>query len=379
MIETVDDIKTIANVGTGTMGHAITLQFALAGYPVHLVGRGEASLEKAMKAIRSDAEDFAEAGLLKDGDTLDAVLARITGYIESVAENLDIKKSVWAEVEHAAPKDAILSTNTSGLSPTALQSVLKKPERFVVAHFWDGMDFTDRRRALDSAFVEQNFANFASVLPYATPTGREDGVALLLDAARKAGEEQIDFLYAVAVNYLYNPESPMYNQETFLPFADWAIARGYYADVAQERRADIMKNRVGSVAADFAFELRGGGRSALKALRGTPVLLMFYEPDCSQCHEAERALRGVPELGRAIAEGELQMLAVYVGEDRKLWEEHAATLPQEWLVGIDAERAVDRRELYNIGLTPSFYLLDAEGRVQLKDGTLGHVLGMFGR
>lgn len=117
MIETVDDIKTIANVGTGTMGHAITLQFALSGYPVHLVGRGEASLEKAMKAIRSDAEDFAEAGLLKDGDTLDAVLARITGYadyasgvadvdfvIESMAENLDIKKSVWAEVEHAAPQ-----------------------------------------------------------------------------------------------------------------------------------------------------------------------------------------------------------------------------------------------------------------------------------
>lgn len=140
MIETVDDIKTIANVGTGTMGHAITLQFALAGYPVHLVGRGEASLEKAMKAIRSDAEDFAEAGLLKDGDTVDAVLARITGYadyasgvadvdfvIESVAENLDIKKSVWTEVEHAAPKDAILSTNTSGLSPTALQSVMGAP------------------------------------------------------------------------------------------------------------------------------------------------------------------------------------------------------------------------------------------------------------
>lgn len=150
MVGTVEDIKTIANVGTGTMGHAIALQFALAGYPVHLVGRGEASLDKSMKAIRSDAEDFAEAGLLKAGDTVDTVLARITGYadyasgvadvdfvIESVAENLDIKKSVWAEVEHAAPKDAILSTNTSGLSPTALQSVMGHPERFVVAHFWN--------------------------------------------------------------------------------------------------------------------------------------------------------------------------------------------------------------------------------------------------
>jgi len=146
----VDDIKTIANVGTGTMGHAITLQFALAGYPVHLVGRGEASLEKAMKAIRSDAEDFAEAGLLKDGDTVDAVLARITGYadyasgvadvdfvIEAVSENLDLKKSIWAEIEQAAPDDAILATNTSGLSPTEIQSALKKSERFVVAHFWN--------------------------------------------------------------------------------------------------------------------------------------------------------------------------------------------------------------------------------------------------
>lgn len=150
MVGTVEDIKTIANVGTGTMGHAIALQFALAGYPVHLVGRGEASLDKSMKAIQADAEELADAGLLHTGDSVDDVLARISQFadyasgvadvdfvIESVAENLDIKKSVWAEVEHAAPKDAILSTNTSGLSPTALQSVMGHPERFVVAHFWN--------------------------------------------------------------------------------------------------------------------------------------------------------------------------------------------------------------------------------------------------
>ena len=75
------------------MGHAITLQFALAGYPVHLAGRGEASLEKAMKAIRSDAEDFAEAGLLKDGDTVDAVLARITGYADYASGVADVTSS----------------------------------------------------------------------------------------------------------------------------------------------------------------------------------------------------------------------------------------------------------------------------------------------
>ena len=150
MVSTVDDIKTIANVGTGTMGHAIALQFAVAGYPVHLVGRSEASLDKSMKAIQADAEELNNAGLLLEGDSVDDVLARISRFtdyasgvagvdfvIEAVSENLDLKKSIWAEIEQAAPDDAILATNTSGLSPTEIQSALKKSERFVVAHFWN--------------------------------------------------------------------------------------------------------------------------------------------------------------------------------------------------------------------------------------------------
>ncbi|MBT1174678.1 3-hydroxyacyl-CoA dehydrogenase family protein [Bifidobacterium sp. LC6] len=145
-----EDIKVIANVGTGTMGHAIALQFALAGYGTRLVGRSEASLDRSMGRIRADAETFAGAGLLHAGETVEDLLARITpivGYeqgvagadfvIESVAENLEVKQSVWREIEKFAPKDAIFATNTSGLSPTAIQSVLERPERFVVAHFWN--------------------------------------------------------------------------------------------------------------------------------------------------------------------------------------------------------------------------------------------------
>ncbi|PLS26300.1 3-hydroxyacyl-CoA dehydrogenase family protein [Bifidobacterium parmae] len=150
MSKGIDDIRTIANVGTGTMGHAIALQFALAGYETRLVGRSEKSLDRATANIRRDATAFADAGLLKTGETVDDVLTRIApvvGYeqgvagadfvIESVAENLDVKKSVWAEVERFAPEDAIFATNTSGLSPTAIASALEHPERFVVAHFWN--------------------------------------------------------------------------------------------------------------------------------------------------------------------------------------------------------------------------------------------------
>ena len=150
MTVNIDDIRTIANVGTGTMGHAIALQFALAGYETRLVGRSETSLDRAMANIRADAETFAGAGLLRDGEGVDDVLARITpviGYeqgvagadfvIEAIAENLDVKREAWREIERFAPEDAIFATNTSGLSPTAIASVLERPERFVVAHFWN--------------------------------------------------------------------------------------------------------------------------------------------------------------------------------------------------------------------------------------------------
>ena len=145
-----EEIATIANIGTGTMGHAIALQFAIAGYDTRLVGRGEASLTRAMERIRADAETFASAGLLREGEDVETVLSRLTpvvGYergvadadfvIESVAEDLDVKREVWAQVERHAPSEAVFATNTSGLSPTAIAQALERPERFVVAHFWN--------------------------------------------------------------------------------------------------------------------------------------------------------------------------------------------------------------------------------------------------
>lgn len=144
------EIQTIANIGSGTMGHATALQFAVAGYPVRLIDQTQELLDAGMSRIRADAESFEEAGLLAPGDTVDDVLARISTHtdyesgvknadfiIESIVEKLEVKQQVWQEIERYAPANAIFATNTSGLSPTAIQSVLKHPERFVVAHFWN--------------------------------------------------------------------------------------------------------------------------------------------------------------------------------------------------------------------------------------------------
>lgn len=142
------EIKTITNVGAGTMGHATALQFAMAGYPVRLYDHQQAGLQRGQKAIEHDLATFEQAGLLTDQP--DEVLKRITYttdmeqacqdtdfVIESIVEDQQVKQQVWQELEQLVGPETVLATNTSGLSPTALQSVLKRPARFVVAHFWN--------------------------------------------------------------------------------------------------------------------------------------------------------------------------------------------------------------------------------------------------
>lgn len=73
--KTLESIRTVANIGSGTMGHATALQFAVAGYPVKLVDCSEELLKRGIECIRADAEEFAQAGLLRAEDTVDDVLS----------------------------------------------------------------------------------------------------------------------------------------------------------------------------------------------------------------------------------------------------------------------------------------------------------------
>ncbi|WP_349630345.1 3-hydroxyacyl-CoA dehydrogenase family protein [Lentilactobacillus sp. Marseille-Q4993] len=145
----ISDVKTVANIGAGTMGHAIALQFAIHGYNVNLLDNNDAAIERGIKLIDEDLKTFVENGIVDNKD-VDDVLDRIdatTDYetaltdadfvIESIVEDIDVKKQVWQRVEKFVGDEVVLATNTSGLSPTEIASVLKNPQRFVVAHFWN--------------------------------------------------------------------------------------------------------------------------------------------------------------------------------------------------------------------------------------------------
>lgn len=139
----------VAVIGQGTMGAGITEVFARAGHEVHAVDNNEAALERGRSIIqKSTARAVSKGKLSESGQqeiidrisyfTDPAEAARECGLIiEAVFEDLAIKQEIFRKVDGAAPADAILATNTSSLSITAIAAAVSRPERVIGVHFFN--------------------------------------------------------------------------------------------------------------------------------------------------------------------------------------------------------------------------------------------------
>ena len=148
----VEDIKRVAIIGFGTMGSGIAQVVAQAGYEViardvaddllkrglELIKSGPFGLEKAVergKITREQAE--ATLSRIKVTTDLAAAVKDADFVIEAAFENLDLKKKIFREVDELAPPHAVIASNTSTLSITALASATKRPEKVAGMHFFN--------------------------------------------------------------------------------------------------------------------------------------------------------------------------------------------------------------------------------------------------
>lgn len=250
------------------------------------------------------------------------------------------------------------------------------PERaaYIVRHFWDALDFADTLRSRDRDFMEQNFVNCLSLFPIADTAALAPAVATLVGRAQ-SDAEALSLLAETAEKYLYEQDSPLFNEEYYLLFAD-ALATAPLHDYERLRieaqRTAMRKNRVGMTAADFSFETPDGRRLRLsEAAQGRTLLLLFYDPDCDHCMQTIAELAASEPLNEAVSRGCMAVVAVYAGfgsRDRAAWLRTLDRLPAAWTVGFDGG-TIYTRDLYVLRNLPALYLLDSSGRVLLKDAT----------
>jgi 3-hydroxybutyryl-CoA dehydrogenase len=144
-----EDLRKIAIIGGGNMGHGCAMVFAGAGYPVGLYSRRAETLEKAVEGMRSDLTFLAGQGLGKAED-VEVTMARVTTtqvmeeaatdadfVLECVAEDMALKQDVFQKLDQMCKPDAILATNTSVMSPTEIASKSQKRDRIIGTHWWN--------------------------------------------------------------------------------------------------------------------------------------------------------------------------------------------------------------------------------------------------
>jgi 3-hydroxybutyryl-CoA dehydrogenase len=142
----VDEIKTVAVLGAGTMGNGIAHSLARAGYSVILRDVEERYLQRGMETIGKNLDREVKKGKLSEAEkpmvlarlkpvTDFAAIAAADFVVEAVPEKIEIKRSVLAETDKVLRPEAILASNTSSISITALAALTSRPDRFVGMHF----------------------------------------------------------------------------------------------------------------------------------------------------------------------------------------------------------------------------------------------------
>ena len=140
-------MKNIAVIGAGTMGNGIAHTFAQAGFKVQLIDVNETALTTAIATISKNLDRLIAKDKISESNKVET-LTNISTFtninegveyaslvIEAATENIDLKLSIFKQLDQACPEDTILATNTSSISITQIAAQTSRPESVIGMHF----------------------------------------------------------------------------------------------------------------------------------------------------------------------------------------------------------------------------------------------------
>ncbi len=254
-------------------------------------------------------------------------------------------------------------------------SMLSGQERiddFYALNWWRDFDFSDSLQAAltDSVYFMGLFSDWTRVLERVPDVG--PGCVEDVMSRASASKNCFDMFVKAAREVLADPNSPLRDDELYMPVLRVRIASPFTDEATRERlryRLDILsQNRIGHKANNIRYTLFDGFEGTLYGIKAEFTLVFINNPGCEMCRTVREGICDSEILTRAVSSGRLKVLAIYPDQDLDEWLRYRSEMPREWINGYDRECVMRSQGTYNLTAIPSLYLLDKDKTVLIKDG-----------
>ncbi len=240
----------------------------------------------------------------------------------------------------------------------------------MIARYWDDFDFECGERIVEYDTVDIIYAmsDYVALIPH----NKADSLLKSLMFRASRSRPVLDFFSMVAETVLHDPNSPMRNDEYYIPILEALVESPLldeYDRLIPAYDLDmISKNRIGTTATDFTYTLSDGRTGTLHGIKADYTILMFSNPGCPMCTEICAKLVASPLINELSEMGRIKTLSVYPDTDLEAWRNYLTQMPHQWINAYDKGTIITVERLYNLNAIPSLYLLDKDKRVIIKDG-----------
>ena len=258
-------------------------------------------------------------------------------------------------------------------APTMITDPYQRIE-YIIRHYWDYFDFADTTYIPTPEITEQAWVDYIDLLFRIAPDKAQEAMKGMMS---KSVQNKTLFLYftGMAEKYLYDPNSPVRNEELYIPVLEVMIQSAALDDTEKIRpqlHLDwALKNRTGTKATDFQYTRIAGQTGALYRINAGYTLLFFNNPDCTSCKEHIEGIRNSAIMNILIADRKLVILSIYSDSEADEWKKNYAVYPADWITGYDSSFTIGNK--YDLKASPTLYLLDKDKMVLLKDASLGQI------
>ncbi len=247
---------------------------------------------------------------------------------------------------------------------------------YLSIHYWDNYDFTDTTQIQYPEITEQAISDFIAILSHVGEPLQKGAIYEML--YRAENKKCLFMLFSELLEkYLYDPNSPLRNEEYYLHVLRYINASGILNEVEKSQFTyqlkAVLKNRKGTIATDFIYTLSNGTKKQMYGIKVKYLLVFFYNPGCEACREVKTALSASTLVSKLLKENKLKILAIYPDKNLNEWHSYQSQIPSTWINAYDEEHTIVSKGLYDLRAIPSLYLLDQNKNVLIKDGTVKQV------